>query len=104
LLYNDNKGVGLLKWETFIKKNFHLLYEKLVFRHLDVERSDHLISELEKFSKAGSGICFYKNHFLQFALGKRFVITASKLLRKTANDEELHNDTTFFCSELVAAA
>lgn len=38
-------------------------------------------------------------------MGKRFVITASKLLRKTAfQDEELRNDSTFFCSELVAAA
>ena len=47
-----NTGVGLLRWETFMKKKWNTLYEKLVLRRLEVDRTDELIKDLEKFIKA----------------------------------------------------
>jgi hypothetical protein len=33
-------GVGLCSWQTFMRNKWHLLYEKLVFRHLEINRED----------------------------------------------------------------
>jgi hypothetical protein len=46
------KGVGLLRWQRFVEKKWNNLYDQIVFRHLEVERTDQLIMDLEAFIKA----------------------------------------------------
>jgi len=43
------EGVGLCRWRTFKKNNWHLLYSRMVYRQLIVKRDDDLISKIEKF-------------------------------------------------------
>jgi len=103
LRYNDGEivlleatgkdGVGLCRWKTFMRNDWHLLYSKLVYRHLEVERTEEFISEVEKFVKN--------------VVGKKYKISASKLFKKKSAlvdaASEADQLNTFFCSELVAA-
>jgi len=84
------EGVGLCRWRTFKKNNWHLLYSKMVYRKLDIERTDDMVNKIEKFVKA--------------TVGKKYKVSATKLLKKKSDfEEEIRDDQTFFCSELVAA-
>lgn len=93
-----NLGVALNKW-SYLREHIGAkkFYAKCVFRHIDFDRSDHMVDQLEKFLKE--------------AVGRQYSITFNKLTRsetvkkKTETDTELiDEDRTFFCSELVAKA
>jgi len=45
------EGVGLCTWGCFMRNKWHLLYKKIVLRHLEVQRTDKMIEKLEKFVK-----------------------------------------------------
>eukprot|EP00330_Aristerostoma_sp_ATCC50986_P001784 CAMPEP_0114582516 /NCGR_PEP_ID=MMETSP0125-20121206/6474_1 /TAXON_ID=485358 ORGANISM="Aristerostoma sp., Strain ATCC 50986" /NCGR_SAMPLE_ID=MMETSP0125 /ASSEMBLY_ACC=CAM_ASM_000245 /LENGTH=109 /DNA_ID=CAMNT_0001775501 /DNA_START=1381 /DNA_END=1710 /DNA_ORIENTATION=+ len=62
----------------------------MVYRKLDIERTDDMVNKIEKFVKA--------------TVGKKYKVSATKLLKKKSDfEEEIRDDQTFFCSELVAA-
>jgi hypothetical protein len=84
------EGVGLCRWKTFRKNNWQKLYHKLVFRKLQFDRNPESIGQVEKFVKS--------------VVGKKYKVILSKLFKKKSNmDEELNENRTFFCSELIAA-
>lgn len=43
------KGVSLCNWKYFIKKDWHLLYPKLVWRELRCVRDESFIHRLQDF-------------------------------------------------------
>lgn len=77
-----------------MKNKWQNLYQKLVFRHLDLPRTDEIIEKLEKFVK--------------IVIGKKYKVSAGKLLQRKSIiknvSPENYNNKTFFCSELVASA
>lgn len=64
-----NMGVGINRWSSLKEhvgaKKF---YDKCVFRHVEIERSDEMIESLEKF--------------LSQAIGLKYGLTPGKLVRK----------------------
>lgn len=86
-----NKGVSISKWSA-IKPFIGKFYEKVVFRHLFVDRTDDMIDKLETF--------------LREVVGNKYGISTSKIMqRKTVKARKgvyIDDDRTFFCSELVA--
>lgn len=98
-----NMGVALNRWmylrEHVGKGKF---YDKVVFRHIDFDRGDTMVDNLEKF--------------LSQAVGAKYGLNANKLTRSATikqkdlglddNGEKriIAADRTFFCSELVAKA
>ena len=84
----DKDGVACLEWDHFIKMNWHLMYSRLVYRSLDIMRTEDMIRKLEKFVKNVDG--------------KKFGIGPGKFIRSTSVEPGEENN--FFCSELVASA
>lgn len=92
-----NMGVSLNRW-VFIRPHIGhgKFYEKLVFRHIEFDRGDKMVNNLEKF--------------LSEAVGLKYGIGGNKLLKKktekveNTENELINEDRTFFCSELVAKA
>lgn len=82
-------GVTIIEWDEFLYYKWHLLYSRLIFRKLEMQRSDDLLQRLEVF--------------IQEVRGKKYKITASKLLRRAGNKRP-GSEEGFFCSELVASA
>jgi hypothetical protein len=84
----DLEGVSIVLWEDFMRFRWHLLYSRIEFRHLELERSDEVLQDLELFIKD--------------VKDKDFRISSVKLCGNKKQDpgKEKH----FFCSELVAAA
>lgn len=76
-------------WDDFMRYRWHLLYSRLVYRHLEVERTEEMLTILESF--------------INEVKGKPYRITASKLFTRGVNTDP-GSEKTFFCSELVAAA
>jgi hypothetical protein len=84
------EGVGLCRWRTFKRNRWHLLYSKLVYRHLEYDRTEDLISDVETFVKS--------------VVGKKYKISAAKLFKKKSELADPNEENqTFFCSELIAA-
>jgi len=85
------EGVGLCRWKTFMRCKWHLLYSKIMYRKLEINRSDDVINGIEKF--------------VRYSVGKKYKITPTKLLKRksTMKEDENIENRTFFCSELVAA-
>ncbi|OMJ70745.1 hypothetical protein SteCoe_31194 [Stentor coeruleus] len=79
-------GVQILLWSDFIRFNWHLLYTRLVYRKLEIKRTDEMLEKLEKF--------------LENVEGKRYSLNPTKIFKKRSPGEE----ENFFCSELVASA
>lgn len=67
-------GVGLISWKGFTKHKFQNLYDKLVIRYLNYERSDEFLEILDKFIK--------------FALKKKYKFNISKMLQKKTKPGE----------------
>lgn len=74
-------------WSDFLRFKWHLLYSKLVYRPLEHERSEEMLHTLEEF--------------IQEVRGKKFKLSASKLLGK---HRESASEEGYFCSELLATA
>jgi len=86
-----NSGVALCRWTTFKRNEWHKLYTKVVYRKLEVERSDEFITKIEKFVKT--------------TVGNKYAVNAKKLMQRksTSIGTESLSERTYFCSELVAA-
>jgi len=86
-------GVALCNWHDFMGYKWHLLYSRLVYRHLYNERDSNMMEKLEKYVKG--------------VIGKKYKISATKLFRKKSRmdvETQLTDEKGFFCSELVASA
>jgi hypothetical protein len=81
--------VGIVPWDEFIGFRWHTMYSKLVYRRLEYDRKEDMLSGLQEF--------------LEDVKGKKYKLTASKLLRRSKNKTP-GTEEEFFCSELVAAA
>ena len=98
-----NMGVALNRW-AFLRDHVGKgkFYDKVVFRHVNFDRGDTMVDNLEKF--------------LSQAVGHKYGINVDKLSRNQTirikdmgvdeNGEQrlIAQDRTFFCSELVAKA
>ena len=85
----NNEGVNIVYWEDFYFNDWFREYDRIVFRHLEVHRTDQMVAELE--------------NFLEATLGKKYGISAKKIFSRFRNSED-DTEEKFFCSELVAAA
>jgi hypothetical protein len=84
---SDN-GVDIVMWDDFMLNNWHLLYSRLILRHLEADRNEAFVEALE---------CFISSN-----RSKAYGLNPIKLLSRTVvtpGEEE-----TFFCSQLVASA
>lgn len=79
-------GVNVLFWEEFIEKQWHLLYDHLVYRKLTVKDPEALENTVKKF--------------ISESMGKKFNASIKKILGK----KETNENEGYFCSELVASA
>eukprot|EP00357_Protocruzia_adherens_P033023 CAMPEP_0115000164 /NCGR_PEP_ID=MMETSP0216-20121206/16592_1 /TAXON_ID=223996 /ORGANISM="Protocruzia adherens, Strain Boccale" /LENGTH=592 /DNA_ID=CAMNT_0002365205 /DNA_START=36 /DNA_END=1814 /DNA_ORIENTATION=+ len=86
------EGVGIVTWDQFMSYKWHLLYSRLVYRQMDMERPKEVILKLE--------------NYIRKVLGKKYKISTKKLLRRFSvlGEEKDEEDQSFFCSELIAAA
>ena len=74
----DGSGVHQLEWDTFKAKNWHHLYNKIVFRRLNFARTPIFLHQLERFVKS--------------TLGKSYEFMSLPFSQKKG----------YFCSELIA--
>ncbi|CAD8091157.1 unnamed protein product [Paramecium sonneborni] len=88
-------GVSICEWKTFNVKEWYNLYEKIVYRRLQTNRSVTFKNKL--------------SDFVHNNLGKRFSCAPSKLLiQNSVNIGDTSQQTvnsqnrTYFCSELIA--
>ena len=93
-----NLGVSLNRWQ-FLREHIGegKFYQKLVLRHINFDRGNKMVDNLETF--------------LQEAIGLKYGISANKLTKQKTTaikDSDEHtliaSERTFFCSELVAKA
>ena len=104
-----NSGVSLNRW-LFLREHIGSgkFYKKIVFRHINFDRGDKMVMNLERF--------------LSEAVGCKYGIGANKLIKMKTEKMDLKQPTTqsshseaeqnqliaenrtFFCSELVAKA
>ena len=89
------KGVSLNKW-TYLREcvGTNEYYQRAVFRHINFERNDKMVENLETFLKE--------------ALGQKYGLTVGTIFRRNTelkvDREIIDTERTFFCSELVAKA
>ena len=80
-----------MMWNDFMRYKWNLLYSRLIYRHLDCDRSDDFIQKLESFIREVNG--------------KKFRISAGKILKsKRPSKKAPAQQKGFFCSELIASA
>ncbi|CAD8077210.1 unnamed protein product [Paramecium sonneborni] len=90
-----SSGVALCRWSTFNLRKWYSMYEKVVYRKLQTNRSVDFKVKLSDFVKEN--------------LGKKYSCTPSKLLIQKSivvteehSKNEEYKNRTYFCSELVA--
>jgi len=90
-------GVALNKW-SYLREHIGAkkFYAKCVFRHINFDRSDAMVDNLEKFLKEAVG--------LKYGLGSKKLLRRETLKKEDASRELIDEERTFFCSELVAKA
>ncbi|CDW89200.1 ph domain-containing protein [Stylonychia lemnae] len=87
-----NLGVDVVDWDQFVVNRWYQNYDRVIYRRLRTERSQEQLIKLQNFLRA--------------AIAKKYKVTASKLLRKKCvddSDENIREDKTYFCSEIVAS-
>eukprot|EP00347_Sterkiella_histriomuscorum_P010769 403374988 len=85
-------GVDIVDWDRFTLFKCYGGYERIVYRRLKCQRTRDQLIKLQSF--------------LQAAKCKKYKVTATKLLRKKCiddSDDNIREDKTYFCSELVAS-
>ena len=75
-----------------MKNNWHKIYKKIAYRKLRFSRSYDNMQRLERFIKT--------------VIGRKYKLNPAKIFqRKCDNDmDNIQEETTYFCSELVASA
>ena len=93
-----NLGVSLNRWQNLRPHvGASRFYEKLVFRHIEFDRGDKMVNNLEKFLSEAVG--------LKYGLGGNKLMRKKTTIKSSVDENELiESDRTFFCSELVAKA
>jgi hypothetical protein len=90
-----SQGVSLNKWSILrhhVGPGKH--YEKVIYRHVNFDRGEKMVQNLEKFLSEAVGQNYGLNGVLRM-----------KTQRIAEDDDRLiHEDRSFFCSELVAKA
>ncbi|CAG9318683.1 unnamed protein product [Blepharisma stoltei] len=81
-------GVQVLLWEDFMRYQWHLLYTRLVYRKLNIERTDQFLDSTAEF--------------LTEVSGKKYRL--AKAIFKKSKGLEPGSEEGYFCSELVACA
>ena len=81
-------GVALVDWDEFFSQNWISFYTKIMYRRLEVERTDYLLIDLEKF--------------INKTKGKSFGFSAKKMI--LGQNKRAGHENDFFCSELIASA
>ena len=71
-----DQGVGICEWSKFLFNDWNKLYEKVIWRRLNFNKSSEFLSTLDDF--------------VSQTIGKPFKINASKLFRKR-NDNDIAN-------------
>lgn len=91
-----NRGVALNKWQ-YLREHVgdKQFYKRVVHRHVEFDRQNEKVDQLEQFLKE--------------SLGKKYGLNMNKLSRKKTvikkqNANIIDDDRDFFCSELVAKA
>lgn len=82
-------GVALVPWDEFLGFRWNVSYRRLALRRLEYAHKDEMLTAL--------------GEFLEDVVGKRYRITAAKLMRRVRNRKP-GSEESYFCSELVAAA
>jgi hypothetical protein len=84
--------VAVLDWDLFIKNGWNKIYSKISFRKLRHNRTLEAMQKLEQF--------------IRTVIGMKYRLNPSKILRRHfENDSEnISEDKSYFCSELVASA
>lgn len=84
-------GVGLVAWDEFVNREWHLIYSNLALRRVTFERSQEQITALQEWAIT--------------VLGKPYGLTWGKLMQRNSVSAggDVH-DGSFFCSELIAEA
>ena len=82
-----SRGVAIARYADFFEQGWITDYSRVVFRHLEIQRTPEFMSMLREFVVAVNG--------------KRFNWSPFKSLRRPT---EPGTENSFFCSELVASA
>ncbi|CAD8121449.1 unnamed protein product [Paramecium sonneborni] len=83
-------GVGIFEWKHMIGKQWYELYNKVVYRQLDIKRTTDFLVKMESFTKEN--------------LGKAYSLTVRKLITDKSVMVPSTDKNTYFCSQLVAQA
>ena len=76
-------------WDDFIRFNWHKLYSRLVYRHLELERDEEMLHSLDDY--------------IQEVRGKPYSCSPIKLMG-LGHRQDPGSERNFFCSELIASA
>lgn len=89
---SSNIGVQIFRWDYFYDNKLFRNFSKMAFRKLRCSRSVQKLAKLE--------------NFVTKARGREYNLDLSILMKKTCEDDDVENipeQKTYFCSELVAA-
>jgi hypothetical protein len=82
----QGNGVSIVMWKDFVVNNWQLLYSRIVLRHLGTNRNGRFIHDIEEFIRNNRN--------------KAYGLNPIKLLTRSSAPGE---ETTYFCSELIAS-
>ena len=87
-----NVGVQIFRWDYFFDNKLYRNFSRMAFRKVRCSRDMGKLGELEQFVNS--------------VRGKEYKLDLSTLMRQRSDDdtENIPDQKTFFCSELVAAA
>ncbi|CAD8157666.1 unnamed protein product [Paramecium octaurelia] len=83
-------GVGIFEWKHMAGKQWYELYNKVVYRQLEIQRTTDFLLKMEQFTKEN--------------LGKAYSLTVKKILTDKSVMITSSEKNTYFCSQLVAQA
>lgn len=71
-------GVGLCSWDSMIDNEWYTLYDKLVYRKLEVKRDKDFLDKVQKFVNEN--------------IGKKYSCSPQKLIKQKSTVADLHKD------------
>ena len=89
---SSNLGVQIFKWDYFVENKLFMNYKKMAFRKVRCDRGQQKIAKLQQF--------------VTEARGRTYNLDLTTLMKSTWDDDDTDNipdEKTFFCSELVAS-
>ncbi|CAD8075791.1 unnamed protein product [Paramecium primaurelia] len=83
-------GVGIFEWKHMIGKQWYELYNKVVYRQLEMQRTTDFLQKMEQFTRDN--------------IGKAYSLTVKKLITDKSVMIASSEKNTYFCSQLIAQA